>query len=269
MLIVKCIEKLRDKHNVIYGYTIEDLNGVRKNVQATALKNAIATKQVDCLNLTLTSDGKLIDSNRKLVGTVDNQSRIIESNVNEPRNKMKVAPTVIQSTINPKTFSASIFGISLKNIRELVGREGNYYTGTVYKNGKRLGTWSQDGNGAIVDWFDFNEIEIADAVKQYSKFKNDKELSNETFMQDLVILSDYLKEYKAIKKQGKNYLIAVTDNYDMCVAYVSAVEAYLPTGELHPKIKQLIDTYSKEIIKNSPGKPVIKIFKSYSDFIIQ
>ena len=34
MLEVKCVNKLRDKNGVIYGYTIEDAQGKHMNVQA-------------------------------------------------------------------------------------------------------------------------------------------------------------------------------------------------------------------------------------------
>ena len=64
MLRITCISKLRDKNNIIYGYRIMDIDTKQvKDVTPVQLKNAIALKQCECDNLTLTSDWRLINSN--------------------------------------------------------------------------------------------------------------------------------------------------------------------------------------------------------------
>ena len=61
MITVQCIEKFRDKQGRIYGYRIRDISGQTKDVKPENLKRAIANKQIQIVNLTLTSDGRLVD----------------------------------------------------------------------------------------------------------------------------------------------------------------------------------------------------------------
>ena len=61
MLKVKCIQKFRDKNNIIIGYRIIDQNGNTKDVSSESLKQAIQQGKVEVINLTLTSDNRLID----------------------------------------------------------------------------------------------------------------------------------------------------------------------------------------------------------------
>ena len=63
MIQAKCIQKFRDKNNKIYGYRLIDLNGNTQDVNPESLKQAIKNKQIHIVNLTLTSDNRLIDSN--------------------------------------------------------------------------------------------------------------------------------------------------------------------------------------------------------------
>lgn len=65
MLTVKCTEKFKDQHNKIYGYRLVDLNGEIQDVASDNLKRAIANKQVQVINLTLTKDNRLVDCNSK------------------------------------------------------------------------------------------------------------------------------------------------------------------------------------------------------------
>ena len=62
MLQVKCIQKIRDRNNRICQYELQDTDGNIKTVYAHDLKKAIRQGQVYVTNLTLSSDGRLIDS---------------------------------------------------------------------------------------------------------------------------------------------------------------------------------------------------------------
>lgn len=62
MITVKCIQKFKDEHNNIYGYRLVDINGQTQDVASENLKKAIINKQVHVINLKLTSDRRLIDS---------------------------------------------------------------------------------------------------------------------------------------------------------------------------------------------------------------
>lgn len=61
MVQAKCVEKIRNNSGKIVGYIIEDFNNKRLNIRAEQLKQLIFTRQLNIVNLTLTSDGRLID----------------------------------------------------------------------------------------------------------------------------------------------------------------------------------------------------------------
>jgi len=61
MIQVTCIQKFK-KSNKIYGYRLQDSQGNTKDVYADQLKQAIKNEQITILNLTLTSDNRLIDT---------------------------------------------------------------------------------------------------------------------------------------------------------------------------------------------------------------
>ena len=73
MIIVKCIEKVRDKNNIITDYVLEDCNGVRQTLSSAKVKNMIKCRQLNILNLKLTSNGKLIDKQGYRTNTVDTE----------------------------------------------------------------------------------------------------------------------------------------------------------------------------------------------------
>lgn len=65
MIQVKCIQKFRDKNNHIYGYRLQDINGQTQDVQPKNLKQAIASGKIHIVNLTLTTDGRLVNTTEK------------------------------------------------------------------------------------------------------------------------------------------------------------------------------------------------------------
>lgn len=56
-----CLEKIRDKHNKIIGYKVEDTKGVVKYISSLQLKMEIAKDRITMANLILTSDNRLVD----------------------------------------------------------------------------------------------------------------------------------------------------------------------------------------------------------------
>lgn len=67
MIQAKCIQKFRDKTGKIYGYRLIDLNGQTQDLTSDNLKAAIRNKQINVVNLTLTSDNRLVDTTEKQV----------------------------------------------------------------------------------------------------------------------------------------------------------------------------------------------------------
>lgn len=65
MIQTKCIQKFRDNTGKIYGYRLADSNGQIKDVRSEELKNAIRCKHISVVNLTLTSDSRLVDTSEK------------------------------------------------------------------------------------------------------------------------------------------------------------------------------------------------------------
>ena len=61
MIQLKCIEKIRDKHNNITDYRLQDINGHTKRISAKELKLLILNKKVEITNLRLTSNNTLVD----------------------------------------------------------------------------------------------------------------------------------------------------------------------------------------------------------------
>ena len=58
---VKCIAKARDRNNKIVGYKLQDQQGNTIIMKPDALKSAIKTNRIEVINITLTSDNRLID----------------------------------------------------------------------------------------------------------------------------------------------------------------------------------------------------------------
>ena len=61
MIVCRCTHKFRDKNNNIKGYRLSDMNGQSIDLKPEQLKMAIFQKQLNVVNLKLTSDSRLID----------------------------------------------------------------------------------------------------------------------------------------------------------------------------------------------------------------
>lgn len=67
MILATCIQKFRDKNNIIIGYRLQDSNGAVIDVEPQKLKAVILSGQLEVSNLKLTSDGRLIDKRESTV----------------------------------------------------------------------------------------------------------------------------------------------------------------------------------------------------------
>lgn len=65
---VKCIDKYRDTRGNIFGYLLVDMNNNPMTITPDDLKNKIKNRELNVINMTLTSDNRLIDKeiNNKL-----------------------------------------------------------------------------------------------------------------------------------------------------------------------------------------------------------
>jgi len=99
-LKVKCLDKQRDKNNIIINYMLQDKNGKTIVVSPQQLKQAIYNYQVDCVNLTLTSDNRLIDSEEDKNNTPSNTNKQLETpNKNSVTNNETVAQNVVTTQV--------------------------------------------------------------------------------------------------------------------------------------------------------------------------
>ena len=69
MIQAKCIEKFRDVSGKIIGYRLQAYDGSVTDIFADAVKDMIRNKELDVTNLTLTSDGRLVDTSSKQDGS--------------------------------------------------------------------------------------------------------------------------------------------------------------------------------------------------------
>lgn len=61
MIQARCIQKFRDKNDRIYSYRLQDTQGKTVDLAPEQVKYAIQHKQMNVVNLTLTSDNRLVD----------------------------------------------------------------------------------------------------------------------------------------------------------------------------------------------------------------
>lgn len=104
MIICKCIEKNRDKHGNILSYVLEDTNGVTITIKSKELKNAIVKGAVGVLNLTLTSDNRLVDgANTKLQQSL--KKKLTEASKKVQKRHAKRQPATKKPVEQKKTVS--------------------------------------------------------------------------------------------------------------------------------------------------------------------
>ena len=97
MIHAKCIQKIRNKHNKIIGYTLIDNVGKVQEIDADRLKDWIVNGRILVLNLTLTSDGRLIDKSekqpaqikQKAIGIINQQTVTLTRSIIEKIDKPK------------------------------------------------------------------------------------------------------------------------------------------------------------------------------------
>lgn len=226
MLNIKIIDIIKDAYDNVTHYTIQDDSGEQRKVTNFALVTALARNQV-CV------------TNAKLINGI----------------------FVINKPVVSKTGSApSIQGVTLKNIKTNIGREGEYISATVYIDNKKVGQWSQDSYGAICDNFLFDTTKLKERIKNYVQICNRAKMSPEEFMSELYVLCDEYKIYKKYINGGAKYTIIITDTYG-CIVYA------LGTNTTNsPNVNKQIELYKQQIIQQG-FTPVVKIYSSEKDFI--
>lgn len=109
---------------------------------------------------------------------------------------------------------ASVNGIQIKNLKAIKNPYGDdYYTGTVYLNGTKLGFWCQDPMGESGDSFDFRQSSLDKPFyswKSYMKdVKNYEYLDLDALMMDVIYYTMTERFYKTQVRLGFKYLFDI------------------------------------------------------------
>ena len=176
---------------------------------------------------------------------------------------------------------AKIYGIELKAVKRFAGHEGEAcYQGNVYKDGKKIGFWSQDSHMGCDEYeFDIALLDdVLNKMKTSSYFKKRfmeprakktripiKELYElldaDVLMYTLVTLREDEKLYKKYKKQGYPITMIITDGYHMnAVAFKESVSE----DQLAKKVEEI--KASAVFFKNAHIET--KVYRSLDDFEI-
>lgn len=126
-ICVQCIQKQRDKHNHITAYLLQDQKGNKKVMSPVDLKKAIANYQINVINLSLTSDNRLVDTKpTEAVSHIEKKPNKVEAPVIRANTEKKIVPKVVENLILDKETITKVWDC----IKELV--EVNYSTGFGY-----------------------------------------------------------------------------------------------------------------------------------------
>lgn len=164
---------------------------------------------------------------------------------------------------------ATINGITVKALKTFKGCEGTACQGNLYLNNKKIGFWTQDGNGAPDSIYldsAYSELKLENALKKAQNKENDGFMFMELFMQDVVTICESEKAYKKNAKNGYPVVIEVTDGYH--VSYLGCNKAYASMNdeELLARTSRQIESIKSNMFKNEEKQ--IKVYRSLDDFII-
>lgn len=93
---------------------------------------------------------------------------------------------------------AKIYGLELKGIKTMIGRNGEVFQGNIYLEGKNIGVYSQDLNGGITP-----SVWLSD---KYSKQKLEKIVSKEYFRNDNIwkVKEDMIEHIDVLEETFEN-----------------------------------------------------------------
>ena len=163
---------------------------------------------------------------------------------------------------------ARLKNFSVKNLKSFVGREGPAYQAGLYYNNKKIGFWSQDGDGAICDSFSFDDTFFAKKLRDAAQeMFPESSIPEEMFMESLLELT--LKE-KNFKKMTKNGGKAVTMIFHPS-CWQEMLLAFPETATDEEMIQSSRNIFYKEVLKEnesySKNAIVVEIYRGLKDFV--
>lgn len=194
---------------------------------------------------------------------------------------------------------AKLSGVELKSIKYATGMEGGFFQGNVYLDGKKIGFYSEDGNGGP-GWFtedkdgaedtlierihkhfvkhpevdtisiyrskmtapEYAEKRDAGALPMNDFSKEDASFALDVFMGNLFKLHEDEKSFKKAIKQGYKAYVSVE--------YVGIVNAPVPLDEgfLTDGSEKTLEQIKAQANKKSLANEVT-VYSSADDFVIQ
>lgn len=247
---VKCLDKQRDIHNNITAYLLSDETGKQMAVTPQQLKTAMFNYQVECINLTLTSDGRLVDTSEKLVDNPKKVDKVQYSDASKPVETASKPVETANSNITQQSKCKPIVyfvkhGSKLVTIVDAIYKKQYNVNQEVAENTKdKLNVlFTVSGQKKL------NLVNINDLIEQISKSELD--INSE---QVLHICNKKSKELYNVVKH-KNYiefyssnsgLLIIRDSHNIVLAVED--ETHI-VGDFEKLIKLLkvnkIDTYSR------------------------
>lgn len=161
---------------------------------------------------------------------------------------------------------ASINNLMVKNVVNFRGREGDASQGDIYLSGKKLGFWSQDGNGGE-DTFEFDENLLKELAEKYKESLSDNFILKKYFDVSMLILQVIeLNDFEAIfekKCKGNGNILIVVDNG---IEY----SAFTCIDENAKTIKDKIKSLQTKLENSYLGKVDTKVytFRNKMDFTV-
>ena len=121
MLKVRVVKKYHDAKGILIGYTIQDESGKTMDVHKDQLKNAVANGQCEVVNMTLTSDGRLIGSANKKSDKQKVNAFVHERNGEELLQIFTNGKRVVAGLVDQKELASNTWGA-----KQLSGLETGY-----------------------------------------------------------------------------------------------------------------------------------------------
>lgn len=100
MLLMRCIGKFCDKQGRVYGYTLMSNSGRKRNVDGNDIKRAISRGEYRVINLRVTKDGKIIDTEERPDDTNRYVTKLISKKEEEEKRKAEEEKRKAENDMN-------------------------------------------------------------------------------------------------------------------------------------------------------------------------